>query len=412
MNLRDYQITIRDKALEMLRTYHIAYLAMEVRTGKTLTAIATAYCYGANKVLFVTKKKAITDIIQQAYEMGFELNIKVINYEQLQNEKPSYDFIIADEAHGLGAFPKPSKRATELKRVAKGMPIIFLSGTPTPESYSQLFHQFWCSSFSPWKEYAGFYKWAKDYVFLRQKFVFNRSINDYSHADLHKIKPFMEQLMIPFTQEEAGFQSFVEEEIHYVFMENSTYRFADKLKRDKIAINADGEVVKGDTAVKLMNKLHQIYSGSVIVDEPERIAKCFDDRKAEFIKDKFAGKKIAIYYKFIAEYYAILKAFNGRIVIDAKEFNEGGNELVFVSQIQSGREGVNLSTADALIFYNIDFSAVSYWQSRARIQTKDREKESKIHWIFAHNGIEDKIYKAVMDKKDYTLTHFKQDYGI
>ena len=412
MNLRNYQITIMDKALEMLKTHHIAYLAMEVRTGKTLTAIATAYCYGATKVLFVTKKKAITDIIQQAYEMGYELHIKVINYEQLQNESAIYDFIIADEAHGLGAFPKPAKRATELKRIAKGMPIIFLSGTPTPESYSQLFHQFWCSSFSPWKDYAGFYKWAKEYVFIRQKFVFNRSINDYSHADLHKIKPIMEQLMISFTQEEAGFQSFVEEEIHYVFMENSTYRFADKLKRDKIAINADGEVVKGDTAVKLMSKLHQVYSGTVIVDEPIRIAKCFDNRKAMFIKDKFAGQKIAIYYKFVAEYFDILSVFAGRVVEDAVAFNEGGNELVFVSQIQSGREGINLSTADALIFYNIDFSAVSYWQSRARIQTKDRKKESKIHWIFAHNGIEDKIYKAVMDKKDYTLTHFKRDYGI
>ena len=94
MKLRDYQITIRDKALEMLKTHSIAYLAMEVRTGKTLTSIAIAYCYGAKKVLFVTKKKAITDIIQQAYAMGYELDIKVINYEQLQNEKAIYDFKI------------------------------------------------------------------------------------------------------------------------------------------------------------------------------------------------------------------------------------------------------------------------------------------------------------------------------
>jgi hypothetical protein len=412
MNLRDYQIQIRDKALNLLRTHSIAYLAMEVRTGKTLTSIAIAYCYGAKKVLFVTKKKAITDIIQQAYQMGYELDIKVINYEQLQNEKAIYDFVIADEAHGLGAFPKPTKRAKELKRISVGRPIVFLSGTPSPESYSQLYHQFWCSSFSPWKQYPSFYKWAKDYVFLRQKFVFNRSINDYSNADLHKIKPIMQQLMLSFTQEEAGFQSFVEEEIHYVLMENSTYRFADRLKRDKLVKNADGEIVMADTAVKLMSKLHQIFSGTVIVDEPERIAKVFDERKAEFILDKFAGKKIAIYYKFVAEYYAILRLFGDRVVDDAVKFNEGGNELVYVSQIVSGREGVNISTADALIFYNIDFSAVSYWQSRARIQTKDREKESKIHWIFAHNGIEDKIYKAVMDKKDYTLQHFKRDYGI
>jgi hypothetical protein len=76
----------------------------------------------------------------------------------------------------------------------------------------------------------------------------------------------------------------------------------------------------------------------------------------------------------------------------------------------SGREGINLSTANALVFYNIDFSATSYWQSRARIQTKDRTETAQIYWIFSYNGIEDKIYKAVMDKKDYTLNHFKKDY--
>jgi hypothetical protein len=68
--------------------------------------------------------------------------------------------------------------------------------------------------------------------------------------------------------------------------------------------------------------------------------------------------------------------------------------------------------ADALIFLNIDFSAVSYWQARARIQTKDRVKEANIHWIFAKGGIEDKIYEAVMNKKDYTTYHFKKDFNI
>ena len=85
-------------------------------------------------------------------------------------------------------------------------------------------------------------------------------------------------------------------------------------------------------------------------------------------------------------------------------------DLIFISQIQSGREGVNISSADALVFYNIDFSAVSYFQSRARIQTKDRTKDANILWIFSKVGIEDKIYKAVMDKTDYTINVFKKDY--
>ena len=411
MKLRDYQTQIKDQALQILRVYNIVYLAMEVRTGKTLTSLAIAYESGAKKVLFITKKKAISDIIDQAKQMGYELEIYVTNFEQLQNVDNSFDLIIVDEAHSLGAFPSPSKRARELKRIAEKRKIIYLSGTPSPESYSQLFHQFWVSSYSPFGQYHNFYSWAKDYVTLKKKYVFNRSINDYSFADYEMIKDKTAHLFLTYTQQEAGFESMVEEELHYVTMEHSTYKFADKLRRDKIAINADGQVVKADTAVKLMNKLHQIYSGSVIIDEPQRTAKVFDYKKAEYIKDKFKGKKIAIFYKFVAEFYAIQWVFGKNIIFDAQKFNEStDNDIVFCSQIVSGREGINLSSADDLVFYNIDFSALSYWQSRARIQTKERTKQSKIHWIFAVNGIEDKIYKTVMDKKDYTLNHFKTDF--
>ena len=31
------------------------------------------------------------------------------------------------------------------------------------------------------------------------------------------------------------------------------------------------------------------------------------------------------------------------------------------------------------------------------------------YWIFSKRGIEDQIYKAVVNKKDYTLNHFKKD---
>ena len=40
--------------------------------------------------------------------------------------------------------------------------------------------------------------------------------------------------------------------------------------------------------------------------------------------------------------------------------------------------------------------------------TKDRTK-NEVYWIFSKRGIEDQIYKAVVNKKDYTLNHFKKD---
>ena len=75
----------------------------------------------------------------------------------------------------------------------------------------------------------------------------------------------------------------------------------------------------------------------------------------------------------------------------------------------SGREGISLRLADVLVFYNIAFSAVSYWQARDRLTTMDR-KTNKVYWIFSSKGIERKIYKAVQEKKNYTLSIFKKDY--
>ena len=71
MKLRDYQIELSNKGAEILQRLKIVYLAMEVRTGKTLTSLEIAKLYGAKNVLFLTKKKAIQSIL---------LNFKIAKY--------------------------------------------------------------------------------------------------------------------------------------------------------------------------------------------------------------------------------------------------------------------------------------------------------------------------------------------
>ena len=62
MKLRNYQIELSEKGCDILSELGIVYFAMEVRTGKTLTALNTAQLFGAKNVLFLTKKKAIGSI--------------------------------------------------------------------------------------------------------------------------------------------------------------------------------------------------------------------------------------------------------------------------------------------------------------------------------------------------------------
>ena len=119
----------------------------------------------AKKVLFITKIKAVSSILAdyEHYKSHFELT--TINKESVHKiEDPgSYDLIILDEAHGFGAFPKPGTHTKKVQQICKNKRIIFLSGTPHPESNSQIFHQFWLSSYSPFKDYKNFYAWHKNF---------------------------------------------------------------------------------------------------------------------------------------------------------------------------------------------------------------------------------------------------------
>ena len=410
MTPRPYQTNIADLAADIIRKHGLVYLAMQVRTGKTVTALLTAQKLNPETVLFVTKKKVIDGILADHKALSVPFDIIVTNYEQLHNVKHSFDIAICDEAHCLGQMPKPAKKVKILKDLCKGKPIIYLSGTPTPESYSQLFHQLFISSFSPFRNYVNFYKWAHDYVDIRQKHFKGLRINDYSKANQTKIKQMTDHLIIPFTQEQAGFISEVEEIIVYIPMQASTYHLADKLKKDKVFIGKEKNVILADTEVALLTKLHQIFTGTVIDENEDGII--FDRSKVYWIKENFKGKKIAIFYKYKAEATMLSLTFGSdRITYDPKAFAESDN-LIFISQISSGREGINLSTAEALIMLNIDFSAVSYFQARARLQSKDRSDAAKVYWLFAEKGIESKIYNAVSNKKDYTLGYFRKDFEI
>lgn len=408
--LRDYQIDIAKQGLEIIKEKQFVYLALQVRVGKSHCSLEIAKNYGAKNVLFCTKKKAISSIDNDYKVAGHTFNLTVTNYENLHNIKPIYDFYILDEAHCLGAIPKPSLRTKQLKFLCKGMPIIFLSGTPTPESYAQYYHQLYVSSFSPYSFYTNFYKWAKDYVTVKEQFLYGRTVNNYSHVHEQGLKQMValqKTHMISFTQKDGGFEQEVKEVILQVDMLPITYQLAKTLKKDRVIEGKTGTLL-ADTEVKLMNKLHQLYSGTVKLENG--LGLTIDKSKAEFIFNRFYRTgKIAIFYKFIEEGNLLREMFPCNTTSPEDFNNDHTNDLVFIGQIQSCREGINLSTADYLIMYNIDYSAVSYWQARARMQSKDRVKEALVYWIFAKGSIEWKIYEAVKNKKQYTLSHFRKD---
>jgi hypothetical protein len=378
---------------------------MEVRTGKTLTALGIARACGYKNVVFLTKKKAISSIIKDYELLQPSFFIKIINYESMHKlDINRCDFLVLDEAHGLGAFPKPSKRAKDVRDFIKKYDpaVCLLSGTPTPESYSQLYHQVYGIPSNPFNHFKNFYAFAKDYIKVTRKKINSLYINDYSGGKPSILRT-MQPYTISYTQKEAGFIVETTENILEVEMMSQTYNYIKILKRNRV-VEGIQEVILGDTPVKLMSKVHQMCSGTVKFESGNSMI--LDSTKAHFIQDYFEGKKIAIFYKFRAEYKALKEVFSGSLTTELEEFNSTDKNIAL--QIVSGREGISLSNAECLVYYNIDFSATSYWQSRDRMTTKERLKNN-VYWVFAKNGIEKDIYKTVIKKKDYTVNHFKKD---
>ena len=406
MELREYQKEAADKLYWLLARKQFAYLMGEVRTGKTLTALSLIERLGIQRCLLVTKKKAIPSIEKDAKALGLQDKVLIINYERLPKFAWTFwQLLIVDEAHSIGAYPKPSGRWKNLRKMSYEK-VLLMSGTASPESYSQLYHQLTLHR-PVWAQYKNFYEWAKKgYVDICQKYVgTGQTVNDYSNANKELILRDIDPYVVRMTQEDAGFETKIDEAVRYVEMNETTYRLAQEIIDDGIA-EIEGQTILADTGAKRLSKLKQIYCGTCLAEGNSK-GIIFDRSKAEYIKQRYGNHKLAIMYCYEAERKMLYEAFPN--ATDSPEEFNANKDAVFIGQVRASREGVNLSSATYLVFLGVDHAALSYIQGRDRASFlgRDANNPPRIRYVFAADGIETRIYRQVVQKKNFTISHYK-----
>lgn len=421
MKLKQYQEQLIDKALAVLYRHRLVYLAMETRTGKTpvslLTAARIAQDIDTGTITFITKKSVIPSIEKAYCELSpnypelARINLEVISMDSIHHLEKKPRVLIVDEAHSFGAYPKPSQRAKSLRAVSQGCIVIYLSATPTPESYSQIYHQLWAAHSTSGLVYGydTFYKWAQRFVSIKQKRIAaGRSINDYSFAHIEMIKPYLDELSVSITQAEAGFAIHeVKEHVYPIEMPPEIAQAIKSITKDQLC-TINGITITAPTAAAKMSKIHQLCSGSIIADDGNgMIVSRHKAGKIKFLLNLYS--KLAIYYKYIQEREMLIEVLGTRATESPEEF-EASQDKVFIGQYLSKREGINLYSADAIVMFNIDFAYVSYVQTKNRIINMNREKPAHLIWLFTKGGIEEKIHRQVSKKKNFTETYFRRIY--
>lgn len=419
LQLEPHQQKAFESGVPILRKYRILYLRFWMRKGKTLTSLFICNeCLSGTtgkKVLFVTKNNAIpsikSDFGLMEHDRPVNFSLTVINYQSLHKVKNEYNIIIVDEAHSISGFPKPGKWAQQLKDIAQNRAIILLSATETPESYSQYYHQFWISSFSPFAQWHNFYRWAQEFVDIKKTDYRGLPGNEYSNALLHKIQPHIKHLFITVKPDEGTQIPDLEHFILEVRMSKKAVDIYYELQKEKIYINEKGEASIANSGAELDGKLTQIASGTLKFDEtiegvlPDRIGDIIDTSKAEYISKHFAGQKIAILFYYKAE-GEMLKQFFPNNTDNSVLFNSDP-DLIYINQLQSAMEGVNISSADALVIFNFNQSGVAFIQAPARIQSMYRDKPCPVYWIVSAHGPEKEMLQTVNAKKrEFTDIHY------
>lgn len=349
-------------------------------------------------------------------------------------------------AHNCGAIPKPGKYTRMFRDRFGDKPMIFLSGTPHPETILNIFHQLWVlKERNPFKSNS-FYRWFDSWGFVKKQFDNGYGlVNNYQNTEeviykfwgkekqklskqdpdyqnklndilrkqdidierqresTQRLEAFIDPYLVKTTQKDAGFETQINEVLHYVNMNPETYKLMRRLKKDLI-IRGKEEVVLADTAAKLMGKLHQMSSGTVIFESGNSMI--LDTSKLDFIVNNFAHMRMGIFYKFKAEAEMLKQIFGDDITESLPDFDDGKSKHI-MGQFLSMREGISLRNADVLIILTPDFSATTYFQARDRLTFKGR-KDNNVHWILSDMGIDKDVFKSVMNKKTFTTSVFNR----
>ncbi|MCI4435398.1 MAG: DEAD/DEAH box helicase family protein [Ignisphaera sp.] len=377
----NHQIAIAEQATAILKEYMLVYLAMEERTGKTLTAILVAEQVQVERILVITKKKALPGWHETIAAYKPSKHFEVTNYHQVEKLTGSYDLVIIDEAHSyISGYPKTSKMWSSIKAVAANKPIIYLSATPYAQGYQLLYHQFAISSWSPWRKYKNFYQWFAVYGIAKSLYANGRQIPQYNTVK-PEVFDTVSHLFITKTRKELDFEHEPEDIVHYIELLPETKQLYNKLVEERMVKIGDLDLVC-DTTMKLRTSLHMLEGGVAKIDTTYLVLP--NNEKVDFILANFGDSPdVVIMYQYIAEETKLKAAFKHATILQATSY----------------AEGVDLSGYAHLIIYSQDWSTARHSQRRARQANMARKTPIKVHFLLSSKAISEQVYTAVAKNK-------------
>ena len=126
--------------------------------------------------------------------------------------------------------------------------------------------------------------------------------------------------------------------------------------------------------------------------------------------------RFIVFYNFWDEYNMLVDATDRPVsVINGEEkdlscYEEYSNSITLI-QYQAGSMGLNLQKANRVIYFTPPLSSELFEQSKKRIHRIGQEKPCFYYYLTVKGSIEERIYKTLAKRRDYTERLFEDEHN-
>ena len=356
-------------------------------------------------VLDLTKKGAVDDFVSRfnawhGYH-GASFTVGILNYELAWRRKDLlklHDFtLMLDESSLI-----QNKTAKQTKFILKLNPanVILLSGTPTSGKYENLWTQIHLLG---WDISEKLYQ--RQYVNWKTLCVpggqYVKVVDkDNPYKNVERLKAKMREHGAVFLKTEECFdlpeQNFIEVNV-------SKSRDYDRFMKDSI-VTVDGVEIIGDSSLT-----KRLYA--------RELCGIYSESKLEAFRDLIGSTndRIIVFYNFTDEAKKLIHIANEFekpfSVINGAGKNlaayENYDDSITFVQYQAGAMGLNLQKANKIVYYSLPERSELFEQSKKRIHRINQTRPCYYYILICKGTIEEDVYSALKQRKDYTDELFK-----
>lgn len=318
----------------------------------------------------------------------------VINYDLLhRRDLPKNCTLLLDESQYI---KNASAKRTKVIMRYKPKRVILLSGTPCGGKYEELYTQLKLLGLNQTKR-----QFIDEYcIWHKANFGtgFDVMVID-GYKNIDHLKEIMKNLNCDFmTTDEANIEL---PEQRFYEREFKKDKFIRELKKDKYTQTPDGIEWVADCTMSEMIA--------------ERILCSTSKERLNYFEDTLnsTDKQMVVFYNFNYELSYILeickRCHKSKTIINGENHTIDTDAEVTIVQYQAGASGLNLQYADTIYYFSLPLSSIDFEQSKKRIHRIGQSRSCLYIIPFTKCAVDDKIYKRLKIRKDYTEQLYLKD---